>query len=449
MKLQGLSFDNAPALHIPLRFFNTAPWMGVIASCLLLMSADQSFNSQWSPTLLATTHLFTLGFMATTMLGALFQVLPVISGASIPGSSTVATIVHILLVAGTLLLACGFASQNYQLFRYALPILVLAFACFLIPLGSLLLRKLSGGDSIFCIRLAALSFLITIAIGILKAANYIWPLNNFDSNAITYLHMAWGLLGWVLLLIMGVSYQVIPMFHVTPNYSANLRKLFPSLVFTLLVLLSISTTSFQPVLIALLIGVVSSYALYTLGLLNQRKRKLTDFTVNFWRLAMINLIMAGIALATRYYSPQWLEPFQLVQSAQIVIGIIVIYGFVCSVIMGMQQKIIPFLIYMHLQKRCIQNFELLKTLPHMGAIIPLSHSKWQFRLHCSALILLIVAALYPFIGSLYSFIGALYPYIFIVAALAVGMDFFWLGLTVAKASRLYQKTSNRISLEGN
>ena len=78
MRMQGLSFDNIPAMHIPFRFFNTAPWMGVLAAVALMAGADVGLHSQWTPSLLAATHFITQGFMATVMLGALFQLLTVI-----------------------------------------------------------------------------------------------------------------------------------------------------------------------------------------------------------------------------------------------------------------------------------------------------------------------------------------------------------------------------------
>ncbi len=431
MSLPGLAFDNSPAIHIPFRFFNTAPWMGVAAALVLLVSAETAFTTQWTPALLAVTHLFTLGFMVMIMIGALFQVIPVITGETIPYGQPVATIVHLLLGTGTGLLVAGFATQHYPLFWYALPLLALCFISFLTALGSLLVRGVRGGDSIFCIRLAALCLLTTIVIGVLRAAQYTWVLDFPLQSNITYLHMAWGLLGWALLLVMGVGYQVIPMFHITPNYPSSLARALPSLVFFLLIMLSVpALQALWNGIIPLLLAVIMTYASFSLWLLTQRKRKIVDITVDFWRLAMVNLILAALLFATVYFSSPGTP---LSAQFNIAIGVLAIYGFACSVIMGMLQKIIPFLIYMHLQKRCIEHFELLKTLPHMKTIIPVSRSKWQFRLHCIALGLL--------------FLASLQPQVTMVAAVAAALDFCWLGFTVAMASWLYRQTATKIAVE--
>ena len=102
MRMKGLSLEAIPPIHLPFRFFNTAPWMGVLAALVLLSSAEQAFSTQWSPELLGITHLLTLGFMTMVMLGALFQLVPVISGRVIPGGTVVATLVHLLLLTGVL-----------------------------------------------------------------------------------------------------------------------------------------------------------------------------------------------------------------------------------------------------------------------------------------------------------------------------------------------------------
>ena len=89
MKMTGLSFDNIPPLWIPFRFFMTAPLFGIAAGLLLALSPD-SWLSRWHPALLGFTHLLTLGFMAMVMLGALFQLMPVVSSQSIPAARRIA-----------------------------------------------------------------------------------------------------------------------------------------------------------------------------------------------------------------------------------------------------------------------------------------------------------------------------------------------------------------------
>ena len=432
MRMKGLSLETIPPIHLPFRFFNTAPWMGVLAALMLLPGVERAFSTQWSPELLAATHLLTLGFMTMVMLGAMFQLVPVISGRMIPGGATGATVVHLLLLAGVLLLVAGFYWQAYWMFAWALPVLLATFITFLVALGSLLLRRIGGGDSIYCIRLAALSLLITVGLGALRSANYAgWPVPLTLVN-ITNIHLAWGLLGWVLLLVMGVSYQVIPMFHVTPSYPTPLARALPAVVFlSLLTLTLVNNTVVQALMVIALCAVAIIYAIYTIRLLNQRKRKIPDITARFWRLSMTCLMVSALLLLGFYFAGHLFLSMDLQQRAPVIIGILMICGFAGSVIMGMLQKIVPFLSYLHLQRRCISSFELLKTLPHMGEIISEQRSRWQFRLHLSALLALMAAAITGFFAG--------------VAALLMAADFAWLGFTLASATQLYRNTALRIA----
>ncbi len=433
MRMEGLSFDNIPPLHIPFRFFNTAPWLGVLAAVFLMLGGDTGLSSQWTPTLLAVTHLFTLGFMVMVMFGALFQLLPVISGEPIPKASLVATLVHLPLSFGILFLVCGFLEQSYQLFYMAIPLLITAFSIFLFALGSLLIHRVSGGASIYTVRLAALSLLITIVFGLLRASAYLGYGEAVDFSNTTYIHLAWGLFGWVMLLVIGVSYQVIPMFHVTPPYPEKWAKVLPTLIFTFLVLLTfVSNETLQIALTLMLILLVLTYAIYSLWLLTKRKRKIRDLTVYFWRLALLNIILVSLLVLVKLALWQSGEYVAFSLKLNMVIGLLAIYGFACSVIMGMLQKIVPFLAFLHLQRQCMTNFEQLKTLPNMREIISEAQSSWQFCFHLIALVMLVVSV----------FALKSTP----ITALAVALDFIWLGVVIGRASRLYRLTSARIAL---
>jgi hypothetical protein len=421
MRMQGLSLETIPPIHIPFRFFLTAPWMGVIAALVLLFGGDRAFDSQWGPELLGITHLLTLGFMAMVMLGAMFQLVPVISGRLIPGGTAVAGPVHGFLLVGCLLLVAGFSGQAYHLFYWAVPLLLLAFAVFLLAVGALLVRQVGGGDSIFCIRFAVMALLISVALGLLRASNYAGLSATLELPDIANIHLAWGLGGWVLLLVMGASYQVIPMFHVTPSYPTPLARGLPVAVFLSLLIFTFGDQPLSQTLAIICIsGAATIYAIFSLYLLHKRKRKVADITARFWRLSLSCLVLAAL-----------LSVFNLGFQTPLLIGVLMIYGFAISVIMGMLQKIVPFLSYLHLQRRCLDNFELLKTLPHMGHFIPASRLRWQFRLHVVALLLLLLTTINNHFAEL--------------AALLMAADFGWLGFTLTRAVVLYRRTVVRIS----
>ena len=58
-----LSYEQAPPLHLPLRFFLTAPLFGILAGVLLMGQGSTVLASRWTGAALAATHCLTAGFM--------------------------------------------------------------------------------------------------------------------------------------------------------------------------------------------------------------------------------------------------------------------------------------------------------------------------------------------------------------------------------------------------
>ena len=116
---------------------------------------------------------------------------------------------------------------------------------------------------------------------------------------------------------------------------------------------------------------------------------------------------------------------------ELLLGLVFALGFVLSVMLGMLQKIVPFLIYLHLQRMTLANpqAEMVK-LPHMKALIPTERSRWQYRLQ---LILLPCIYLAPWA-----------PRMAVVAGLLLVAAFGWLGFCLWGAWRQYQQVESEL-----
>jgi len=430
MRMSGLTLDTLPPIHIPLRFFLTAPWFGILAAMVLLFSGPELWTSHWNPALIGLTHLFTLGFMTMIMLGALFQLLPVLSGEQIPGGSLLAFAVHLLLVAGVLCLSAGFALHEYFLLGVASVLLAVALVGFAVAIGSKLVTNIAGGDSIHALRLAVAALLVTIGLGCYRALAYLYPL-EFPLN-LTMLHVSWALLGWVLILIMGISFQVIPMFQVTPDYPSRLTRFIPPVIFTGLLLLAFVQA---PVAVAGLVIIMGAavliYAGFSLRLLQRRKRRLMDVSVRFWQLGLSCLIFAVLLFWLVFLLPGVAGLVMTPARGLLLAGVLMIPGFACSIIMGMLQKIVPFLAFLHLQRHCATNMRAIRSLPNMHGFISPARSIWLLRIHTVAIATLLGAVIYgPLTG---------------VAGLVLLLDFGWLAFLVTHAALLYAGTRRNIA----
>jgi hypothetical protein len=434
MRMSGLTLDSLPPIHIPFRFFLTAPWFGILAAMVLLFSGPGLWTSHWNPALIGLTHLFTLGFMTVIMLGALFQLLPVLSGERIPGGTPLAFAVHLLMVAGVLCLSAGFVFSEYFLLGVAVALLAMALVGFTVAIGSKLATNIAGGDSILAMRLAVAALLVTIGLGCYRALAYLYPLAS--TLNLTMLHVSWALLGWVLILIMGISFQVIPMFQVTPDYPPGMTRFIPPVIFTGLLLLAFVQAPVAVAGVAIVIGVmVLVYAVFSLHLLQHRKRRLMDVSVRFWQLGLSCLILAVLLFWLVSLLPDVAGSAMDSSRGLMLVGVLMVLGFACSIIMGMLQKIVPFLAFLHLQRHCSANIRAIRSLPNMHDFISPARSLWLLRIHTVAIVAMLGAVIYgPLTG---------------LAGLALLLDFGWLAFLTINAALLYAGTRRSIAAMGS
>jgi len=393
----ALSFEQAPPISVPFRFFLTAPLFGATAGLMLAWVGPPAIESRWTPFMTAATHLITAGFMLQVMCGALLQFVAVVAGANIWRPRLVAALVHPLTTVGALLLAIAFLFSWQRGFMAAALMFVLAMTLFLAVMALALFRTPAQGASILVLRLAVIGLLITILFGVglsIALGGYGNLLSKWPLTAVVNVHAAWGLGGWALMLIIGVSFLVVPMFLLTPPYPPQLTRLLPAGIFLTLCLWSFLLLSgagerraWNAGLITAGMLLAAAYAAATLWLQARRRRRRTDTTFVFWRGAMLLLIVLGVS---------WIS-FTLLPNmgghprAPLWLGTLAMPGVFLPVIMGMLYKIMPFLNWLHLQQRVGTGVD----LPNMKQMIPPRSMRLQMILHFSAVTLLLAAAILP------------------------------------------------------
>src|SRR5574338_110220 len=384
----SLSFDQAPPISVPARFFLTAPLFGIAAGFLLALNDGGLFDSRWQPAALALTHLMTLGFMLLTLCGALLQILPVAIGTNVWRPHAVAWISHVGLVAGTLLLVGGFLSGAPALFRLGGPVLGATLAIYAAAVGVGVILSSARSPTIIALRLAIAALVVTAGLGVALAAAFGWSL-GLPLQTLTSAHATWGLLGWSLVLVAGVAYLVVPMFQLTPPYKSGFAFWWPPALIALCagwtaVAFMAPESMLERLVGWSLAGLVGSFALTTLSLQRKRRRKVVDNALLFWRTSMAALIAAAVLGAVRLV----LDMGEMATRIEFLLGILMIGGAFTALINGMLYKIVPFITWLHLQR-------VLAAPPNMHQMIPERMMRGQFHLYLCALGLLIAAVIIP------------------------------------------------------
>ncbi len=360
----GLSLDQAPPISVVLRFFLTVPVFGLLISVLLFLHPHEVLIPN-HPSSLAAIHLMFLGVVTMAMIGALFQMQSVLGGAPIPAPLGNALLIHLFLILGTLSLVGGFLSLWPPLFVIGSVFLgsALLYTPFLIlPL----LLKGSSHDTLRGMRGSLIALGITAVLGILMASGYANGILSPSHESIRSLHYSLGLIGCVGALIVAVAFQVIEMFYVTEPYSRWCKRNAFRILAAALVLKALWLFLALPfvwtldlVMGALLLGFVAT----TLQRLRGRKRRVRDVSIWFWEAGM-GLLSISIAA---YTASWWYETFSLV-------ALLAFALFALAIILGMMSKIVPFLVWFHLNSAGYMD------APIMSNVIPSRRSQILFLL---------------------------------------------------------------------
>lgn len=366
--MSTLSTEQAPPISIPLRYFAIAPLFLLLAAAILAGSDPDPR----SPEMLAATHCITIGFIGMIMMGALQQILPVVIGSTMPMPRTVAWLTFSLTLCGTTALSAGFLLKNPDLLNLAWPLLLSGFMIFSMASLISLSRAQAKNMTWTAILLAVLGLTCAVALGALLARGHAAGM-QLDYAKLAAAHIVLALGGWVMLLIVGVSYQVVPMFQLTPSYPKWLTTLLtPALSGSLLWYLAANgfdaATGYAALVFWLLAGL---FALVTLKLQSQRRRRVSDATLIFFRLGMVSLLAAMLCCAL---AKIWPMPFTELSV------IVFVLGFALSVVHGMLYKIVPFLVWFHLFRGGV------KDVPNMKQIIPEVWMWRHFYLHTGTLL---------------------------------------------------------------
>jgi predicted outer membrane lipoprotein len=425
----NLSFEQAPPIDVPFRFFLTAPWFGVAAGFLLSWTGELAVLSRWTPEALALTHLLVVGLMLQAMTGALFQFVPVAAGGNVWRPRQVAAILHPLLLLAAMLLVAGFLRDSGALLRWAAVLFLLGVSFQVAVVGTALCCTPARAATVAALRLAIGGLAVTVALGAALAeglaGGHGWPLTTLAN-----IHAGWGLGGWALMLVAGVSYFVVPMFQLTPPYPARLARALPIALLAALTAWSAQIAGMGSAWVTSIwlvgLGLAAGYAVLTLWLQQHRRRRIADPTFLFFRGAMLCLLATWISAAIMTAFPVIGDDSRSAWW----LGVLILAGAFVSVINGMLYKIVPFLCWLHLQRLAGVG----GIVPNMREMISERAQRRQMRLHFVSLAMLLLATFWP------SFAGT--------AGVLFSASSAWLGLNLIGAVRAYRRFTNRTTEAG-
>jgi len=264
---------------------------------LVWIAPELAAGTFLSPHVAGVTHLFTLGWLTTTIFGALYQLLPVALGAPVRWPR-IGHLSFWTFAPGAGVFACGVAEGSTLLHDTGIALVALGLTLAVANIGATLPRA-RARDVTWAAIVLALAFLSsTLGLGLLLLHNLHTGVLGAARVRVLATHLHVALVGWALMMMAGVSHRLLPMFMLAhgadtrwtrraiaplacglPVLALGLDGGFPAASWTGLILLEAGLAAF----------VRQAYAFYS-----TRVRKRLDVGMHFAAAALAFLTLSGV-----------------------------------------------------------------------------------------------------------------------------------------------------------
>jgi hypothetical protein len=341
----GLAKNTSYKVVLP--FYLYAGISFLAATILLILSSPAFMQHYFHPHTLAVTHVMALGWGTMMILGASHQLVPVLiegklySNALAYLSFVFAAIGIPLLVIGFYYFYFGWPAQWGAIFINA------AIIFYLLNIGISMVKSKNENVHAVFVFTGILWLLITTIVGLFLVYNFTYNILSKDSLSYLPLHAHLGIIGWFLLLVIGVGSRLIPLFLIS-KYNSNkiLWWIYALINFALVSFIifflyfKITWLYFFP-LIAIAAALVL-FGYYCYHAYHERIRKKVDYEVKISLLSVfmmaLPLLFLGIVILLLLFS---VDNYRLV----LTYGFCIFFGWVTAIIFGMTFKTLPFIVW--------------------------------------------------------------------------------------------------------
>src|SRR4030066_1248160 len=208
-----------PPFKVVRLYFIVAIITFIFLNGLMLLSSGYISGFHFQPRILSFAHLAVLGWATMIIMGAMTQLIPVILETSLFTwrMAKWGLWLYVLAVATITGHFWFFATKGGGM-AMAAGMLFVAVLLFVINVG-LTLRKVKSINITIAHIIAAIVYLSVVAtMGFLLGFNLSIPFMKGNHLHYLSLHAALGFAGWFAMIIMGVSYKLLPMFSLSYTY---------------------------------------------------------------------------------------------------------------------------------------------------------------------------------------------------------------------------------------
>src|SRR6185312_1162913 len=355
---------NAPSVKVPLAFiltgltalFTGVGWLAARPAILATYHYNQF--------VIAATHLFVLGWICSLVMGAMYQLVPVALETRL-FSERLAKIQYVFHVVGFIGMVWMFKTWNMKQVGHFGCVMFIGVGLFVYNIARTLLRVPKWNITATAVMAAIIWLSLTVTAGLsIAAGKCLYDsgehlasaagvrtiiaavrsagafMSHFDALSAMHAHAHLGTVGCFTMLIVGVSYKLIPMFALSEVQSKRRAVLSVILLNVGLIgaFVTILLRSRWKFLFALtLISALAIYGIELTAILRARKRRVLDWGIKYFLTAVALLVPLSALAAVLSWSGLPLTPFT--GQLENLYGFLGIVGVITFAIIGMLYKI--------------------------------------------------------------------------------------------------------------
>lgn len=403
----------APSVTVPLRFVVAGVLALPVAVGLVAVRPDILAAYHYNQYTIAATHLWVLGFLCSVVMGAMYQLVPVALETRLHCERLARWhfVLHLIGVAGMVWMFWRWDLKQVGHFG---SVLAAGVGLFVYNLARTLCRVPRWSLVATGITAALCWLVLTVLAGLAIAATKCtydsletlprghvlrpalvalqataWWLGRFDPLGVMHAHAHLGGLGFFGMMIVAVSYKLLPMFTLSELQSprrAGTALLLLNLGLAGVVLALVLRRGWQPVAGGVVLVGLALYGMEVRAILRARKRRVLDwglrhFLVALGLLALTALLGLGLGWPGL---PVTLWTTQL----ETVYGWLGLAGVVSLTVVGFLYKIVPFQVWYHCYARQVGRFR-----------VPVLAELYSARLQVASLVLALAGLLGAALGA--------------------------------------------------
>ncbi len=333
-------------VSVPYRFFIAASVFHVFTWVLLaIASSDVADSIGGMGSELAAVHALTLGILAMTAIGASFQLLPVATG--VPLSAIwPCRLASWFYIPGVTLLLVGFFKTGHHLIAGGAILVILALIIFIVMVSIILFKSHGLRITVLHVWASLLSLLAVMGLGFALIADMEHGFIN-DRDGFTLAHIILAVYGFMGMFAFGYSNLLVPMFALSeaPKEKPAI-VLFALSVLSLVVAVAAAlTANYTVVAVAAVVASgASGWHIWNM------ERSLRSGMRKHHGLSFVMVRVAWAFLPASLIVGAMAAMGLLGDSGIVLFVFLALYGWLLTFLLGILQRIIPFLAAMNASK---------------------------------------------------------------------------------------------------